>query len=101
MLKRKLLVEAGLPRRVLRMTVVIDAGQGHAVLTLILDNRVDAVLPAAEVGYEFINRESSHMIGRLVLEPRAPDCRCRHGRLQPRPIVNAPSRTITTFSVLS
>ena len=34
LLKRKLLVEAGLPRRALRMTVVIDdTGQGHAVLT--------------------------------------------------------------------
>ena len=61
------------------MTVVIDdTGQGHAVLTvrtaasdLILDNKVDAVLPAAEVGYEFIKRESSHALGCLFLEPEA------------------------------
>jgi predicted transglutaminase-like cysteine proteinase len=79
LLKRKLLVEAGLPRRALRMTVVIDdTGQGHAVLTLrtaagdlILDNKVDAVLPAAEVGYEFIKRESSNAVEWLFLEPEA------------------------------
>src|SRR4051812_13095261 len=36
LLKRKLLAEAGLPRRALRMTVVVDdaTGQGHAVLTV-------------------------------------------------------------------
>jgi len=53
LLKRKLLVEAGLPRRAMRMTVVIDdIDEGHALLTvrtdagdLILDNKVDAVLP--------------------------------------------------------
>src|ERR671917_2071450 len=52
LLKRKLLIEAGLPRRALRMTVVIDEqGAGHAVLTVrtnrgdfILDNKRDAVL---------------------------------------------------------
>jgi predicted transglutaminase-like cysteine proteinase len=65
--KRKLLVEAGLPRRAMRMTVVIDAeGDGHAVLTvrtdagdLILDNKRDAVLAWNETGYEFIKREGS------------------------------------------
>src|SRR3712207_791796 len=53
LLKRKLLVEAGLPRRALLMTVVIDEqGQGHAALMvrtdrgdLILDNKRAAVLP--------------------------------------------------------
>src|SRR5829696_353988 len=35
LLKRKFLVEAGLPRRALRITVVIGrAGEGHAVLTV-------------------------------------------------------------------
>jgi len=29
---------------------------------------VDAVLPSAEVGYEFIKRESSHSVGWLFLE---------------------------------
>jgi predicted transglutaminase-like cysteine proteinase len=67
LLKRKLLIEAGLPRRALRMTVVIDRKDaGHAVLTvrtdrgeLILDNERDAVLPWNKTGYEFIKREGS------------------------------------------
>jgi predicted transglutaminase-like cysteine proteinase len=76
LLKRKLLVEAGLPRRAMRMTVVIDdIGEGHAVLTvrtdagdLILDNKVDAVMSWHEVNYEFIKRESSRLAGWLFLE---------------------------------
>jgi predicted transglutaminase-like cysteine proteinase len=76
LLKRKLLVEAGLPRRAMRMTVVIDdIGEGHAVLTvrtdsgdLILDNKIDAVLPWHEVKYEFIKRESSRSAEWLFLE---------------------------------
>jgi predicted transglutaminase-like cysteine proteinase len=67
LLKRKLLIEAGLPRRALRMTVVIDRKDaGHAVLTVrtdrgdfILDNERDAVLPWHKTGYEFIKREGS------------------------------------------
>jgi predicted transglutaminase-like cysteine proteinase len=67
LLKRKLLTDAGLPRRAMRMTVVIDAeGDGHAVLTirtdrgdLILDNKRDAVLAWNETGYEFIKREGA------------------------------------------
>ncbi len=67
LLKRKLLVEAGLPRRALLMTVVIDEqGQGHAVLMvrtdrgdLILDNKRDAVLPWRKTGYTFIKREGT------------------------------------------
>jgi predicted transglutaminase-like cysteine proteinase len=66
LLKRKLLVEEhGLPRRALRMTVVIDdQGEGHAVLMvrtsdgeLILDNKRGAVLPWHETGYVFVKRE--------------------------------------------
>src|SRR5829696_408162 len=76
LLKRKLLVEAGLPCRAMRMTVVIDdIDEGHAVLTvrtdagdLILDNKVDAVLPWQEVKYEFIKRESSRSAEWLFLE---------------------------------
>jgi predicted transglutaminase-like cysteine proteinase len=76
LLKRKLLVEAGLPRRAMRMTVVIDdIGEGHAVLTiltdagdLILDNKVDEVVPWHEVTYEFIKRESSRSMEWLFLE---------------------------------
>lgn len=76
LLKRKLLVEAGLPRRAMRMTAVIDdSGEGHAVLTiltdagdLILDNKVDAVLPLHQVKYEFVKRESSRSAEWLFLE---------------------------------
>lgn len=65
LLKRKLLVEAGLPRRALLMTVVIDElGEGHAVLMVrtnrgdfILDNKTSAVLPWEETGYVYIKRE--------------------------------------------
>lgn len=77
LLKRKLLAEAGLPRRAMRMTVVInELGEGHAVLTirtdgddLILDNRTGAVLRWHETGYSFIKRESSHRTGWVFLAP--------------------------------
>lgn len=63
--KRKLLAEAGLPRRAMRMTVVIDEkGEGHAVLMIrtdrgdfILDNKTGAVLPWQRTGYVFVKRE--------------------------------------------
>ena len=66
LLKRKMLVEAGLPRRAMRMTVVIDEkNEGHAVLSvktnrgdLILDNKTDDVLTWLETGYVFVKRES-------------------------------------------
>ena len=66
LVKRKSLAEAGLPRRAMRMTVVIDEkGEGHAVLTLItdrgdiiLDNKTNSVLPWRQTGYTFIKRES-------------------------------------------
>lgn len=65
LLKRKLLAEAGLPRRAMRMTVVIDEiGEGHAVLMVrtdrgdfILDNKTNAVLPWDQTGYTFVKRE--------------------------------------------
>ncbi len=67
LVKRKLLVEAGFPRRALRMTVVIDElGEGHAVLMVrtdrgdyILDNKTDAVLPWHKTGYTYIKREGN------------------------------------------
>jgi predicted transglutaminase-like cysteine proteinase len=67
LLKRKRLVEAGFPRRALRLSVVIDEdGTGHAVLlalttqgTFVLDNRRDAVLHWNQTGYEFISREAN------------------------------------------
>jgi predicted transglutaminase-like cysteine proteinase len=64
LLKRRMLVERGLPRRVLLMTVVIDeTNEGHAVLTVrtdrgdfILDNKTDAIRPWRRTGYSFIKR---------------------------------------------
>ena len=58
-------MEAGLPRRALRMTVVIDErGDGHAVLMVrtdrgdfILDNKHQSVLPWHQTGYVYIKRE--------------------------------------------
>jgi predicted transglutaminase-like cysteine proteinase len=66
LLKRKMLVERGLARRAMRMTVVIDElGEGHAVLMIrtdrgdyILDNKSSAVLPWDQTGYVFVKRES-------------------------------------------
>ena len=65
LLKRKLLAERDLPRRAMRMTVVIDRlGDGHAVLMVrtdrgdfILDNKTDAILPWVRTGYVFAKRE--------------------------------------------
>ncbi len=79
LLKRKLLIEQGLPRRALRMTVVFDeTGEGHAVLMaltdrgdFILDNKHKAVLPWNQTGYTFLKREGSNglawasLVGRL------------------------------------
>ncbi|WP_132252488.1 transglutaminase-like cysteine peptidase [Methylobacterium segetis] len=75
LLKRHMLAEAGLPRRAMRMTVVIDEkGEGHAVLTLItdrgdfiLDNKTSTVLPWRQTGYAFIKRESQDAIGWVSL----------------------------------
>ena len=66
LLKRKMLAERGLPRRAMRMTVVIDElGEGHAVLMIrtdrgdyILDNKTSAVLPWDQTGYVYVKRES-------------------------------------------
>jgi predicted transglutaminase-like cysteine proteinase len=64
LLKRRMLVERGLPRRALLMTVVIDEiEEGHAVLTVrtdrgdfILDNKTDAIRAWRRTGYKFIKR---------------------------------------------
>ena len=64
--KRKLLIQAGVPRQALLMTVVKDqTGEGHAVLTVktdrgdyVLDNMVDTVLPWDRTGYRFVKRQS-------------------------------------------
>jgi len=75
LLKRHLLAEAGLPRRAMRMTVVIDEkGEGNAVLTLItdrgdlvLDNKTDTILPWHRTGYVFIKRESQDTVAWVSL----------------------------------
>ena len=75
LLKRHLLVEAGLPQRAMRMTVVIDEkGEGHAVLTLItdrgdfiLDNKTDAVMAWHQTGYTFIKREGQDSVAWVSL----------------------------------
>lgn len=71
LLKRKRLVEAGVPRRALLMTVVIDEeNAGHAVLMIrtdrgdyILDNKRNAILPWAQTGYVYVKRESQARVG--------------------------------------
>ena len=75
LMKRRLLVQEGLPRRALRMTVVVDEkGEGHAVLMVmtnrgdyVLDNKVNAVVPWYETGYLFVKRESQDRIGWVSL----------------------------------
>jgi predicted transglutaminase-like cysteine proteinase len=75
LLKRHLLVEAGLPRRALRMVVVLDElGQGHAVLAartdrgdFIIDNKRDAVLPWHQTGYVYIESEGDKSLAWVAL----------------------------------
>lgn len=64
--KRRRLIQAGLPRQALLITVVRDLkGDGHAVLTLrtdrgdyILDNQEAKILSWDETGYRYIKRQS-------------------------------------------
>ena len=64
--KRKLLLDAGLPRQALLMTIVRDLdGNGHTILTvktdhgdLILDNMVGEIRLWDETGYKFVKRQS-------------------------------------------
>jgi predicted transglutaminase-like cysteine proteinase len=66
LLKRRMLMEAGMPRQALLMTVVRDeTGAGHAVLTVvtdrgdyILDSKTSKVLPWRATGYGYIKRQS-------------------------------------------
>jgi len=68
LLKRKLLVDAGMPRQTLLMTVVRDAhGEGHAVLMvrtdrgdMILDSRTSTIKPWQKTSYKFIKRQSQN-----------------------------------------
>lgn len=64
--KRKLLLEAGLPRQALLMTIVRDLdGDGHTILTVrtdrgefVLDNLSDEVRPWDATGYQYIKRQA-------------------------------------------
>jgi predicted transglutaminase-like cysteine proteinase len=75
LLKRRMLVENGLPRRAMRMTVVIDElGEGHAVLMIrtsqgdyVLDNKTSSVLPWHRTGYAYVKRESENAVGWVSL----------------------------------
>lgn len=75
LLKRRILSESGLPRRAMRMTVVIDElGEGHAVLVIrtnqgdyVLDNKTSSVLPWERTGYVYVKRESQDNIGWVSL----------------------------------
>lgn len=75
LLKRRILAESGLPRRAMRMTVVIDElGEGHAVLIIrtnqgdyVLDNKTSSVLPWGATGYVYIKRESQDAFGWVSL----------------------------------
>jgi predicted transglutaminase-like cysteine proteinase len=79
LLKRKILADMGLPRRAMRMTVVIDEiGAGHAVLMArtdrgdyILDNKRNAVLPWQQTGYRYVKREGSDSAGWVWLGNQA------------------------------
>lgn len=67
LMKRKLLINAGLPRQALLMTVVRDQnGEGHAILTvhtnrgdIILDNLHDDLKFWHETGYAFVKRQDA------------------------------------------
>ena len=66
LLKRRLLMDEGLPRQALLMTIVKDQnGEGHAILTVktnrgeyILDNLAEDVKPWTQVSYRFVKRQS-------------------------------------------
>ena len=77
LLKRRRLIQSGLPRRAMLMTVVLDEhNEGHAVLMvrtdrgdIILDNKRDAVLQWQATGYTFIKRESQADTAWVSLAP--------------------------------
>lgn len=66
LLKRGLLIRAGVPASAILMTVVINRkGEGHAVLTLktdrgdyVLDNQINEILSWESSGYRFVQRQS-------------------------------------------
>lgn len=78
--KRKLLMEAGLPRQALLMTIVRDQnGEGHTILTVktsrgefILDNMRQEIRPWDMTGYHFYKRQSQENpnIWLAIVDPR-------------------------------
>ena len=66
LLKRKMLMDAGVPRQALLMTVVRDENdEGHAILTLrtskgdyVLDNKVNDIKLWSAAGYRYVKRQS-------------------------------------------
>ena len=68
LLKRRLLIDEGMPRQALLMTIVKDEhGEGHAILTVktskgeyILDNLAAEVKPWTQVPYRFVKRQSQN-----------------------------------------
>jgi predicted transglutaminase-like cysteine proteinase len=66
LLKRKMLMDAGVPRQALLMTVVRDENdEGHAILTLrtskgdyVLDNKVNEIKLWSATGYRYVKRQS-------------------------------------------
>ncbi len=64
--KRKLLIDMGLPRQALLMTIVRDLeGNGHTILTVktdrgefVLDNMAQTIRAWDETGYTFVKRQS-------------------------------------------
>lgn len=66
LLKKQLLIRAGIPASALLITVVRDRkGEGHAILTVrtdrgdyILDNETDDIRLWHETGYRFVKRQS-------------------------------------------
>lgn len=74
LLKRRMLIEAGVPVNALLMTVVRQPnGEGHAVLTMrtdrgdfILDNLAETVKIWTETDYTYIKRQSAYHSGQWV-----------------------------------
>jgi predicted transglutaminase-like cysteine proteinase len=70
LVKRRKLAEAGIPRRAMLATVVIDEeNAGHAVLMIrtdrgdfILDNKRNSVLTWQQTGYVFVKREAQDRV---------------------------------------
>src|SRR3954468_6872176 len=94
LLKRRLLTDFGLPRRAMRMTVVLDEiGAGHAVLMVrtdrgdfILDNKTNAVLPWADTPYDYHKREGAEGLVWVALShKRAPVVTAASGVPLPEP----------------